>query len=239
MRKKLFVVLSAALLGLTATGAAHAQSDSPGTIVDVASANPDFSTLVTAVKAAGLVETLSGKGPFTVFAPTNAAFAALPAGTLDALLKDPKGALTDILKLHVIAGAVDSKAATAAAGTNVDSLGGPIAVELKGDKLLVGGATVIKADIKASNGIIHVIDAVITKPAAAATATAETTVAEAAAPETTVAESTATPTKVNTGDDGLAAQSSRSTTLFVLLAIAAFVGLGTSSVALVRGRRSR
>ena len=230
MRRPLFVILSAAVLSLTATGIAHAQSDSPGTIVEVASANPDFSTLVTAVKAAGLVDTLSGKGPFTVFAPTNAAFEALPKGTLDALLKDPKGALTDILKLHVIAGAVDSKAATAAAGGNVDSLGGPIAVALNGDKLTVGGATVVTADIKASNGIIHVIDAVITKPAAAA---------EAATTTAAGAEDTATPTEVATGDDGLAASNHRSPLLFVLVALAACGGVGVSSVALARGRRGR
>jgi uncharacterized surface protein with fasciclin (FAS1) repeats len=139
-----------------------------GTIVDIAVATPELSTLVTAVTAAGLAPTLAGEGPFTVFAPTNAAFAALPEGTLEALLADPTGALAEILQLHVIAGAaVDSAAAVAAAGTTIETLGGPVRVELVGDTLTIGGAAVIMTDIVASNGIIHVIDAVITEPAMA------------------------------------------------------------------------
>ena len=164
-RRALFAALSVvALTFVGGSGVAVAQSE-PGTIVEVASGNPDFSTLVKAVTEAKLAETLSGPGPFTVFAPTNAAFDALPAGTLDSLLKDPTGALANILKLHVISGAVDSKAAIAAAGGNVETLGGPVSVKLDGDKLIVGGATVVTADLKASTGIIHVIDAVITAPA--------------------------------------------------------------------------
>lgn len=215
MRKALFAVLSAVAVSVAAGGAvAQAQSDSPGTIVEVAAANPDFSTLVTAVTKAELVETLSGKGPFTVFAPTNAAFEALPAGTLDTLLADPKGALTDILKLHVLSGAVDSKAAIAAAGGTVDTLGGPVTVELKGDKLIVGGATVVTTDIKASNGIVHVIDAVITKPASSA------------------------PTEVATGDDGLAATSNSRGLMLVLVGGLAFAGIAASSLVLARSRRN-
>ncbi len=213
MRKALFTLLSVAMLSITAgNSTALAQSEEPGTVVEVASGNPDFSTLVTAVKAAGLVETLSGKGPFTVFAPTNDAFEKLPAGTLDTLLKDPDGALADILKLHVIGGAVDSKAAIAAAGGNVDTLGGPISVALDGENLVVGGATVVTADLKASNGIIHVIDTVITKPAASA------------------------PSQVDTGDDGLAATSG-SNTLVLAFGALAVLGIGTSSLALARNRR--
>lgn len=212
MRKALFAALSAFALTIGGAGAAMAQ-DEPGTIVEVASANPDFSTLVTAVTAAELGETLSGPGPFTVFAPTNAAFEALPAGTLDTLLKDPTGALADILKLHVLSGAVDSKAAIAAAGGNVETLGGPVSVALDGDKLVVGGATVVTADLKASNGIIHVIDAVITAPA------------------------TAAPTEVATGTDGLAASSSNSATLLMLVAGLAVIGIGSSSVVVARARR--
>ncbi len=204
--------MSAFALSIAGIGVAVAQEE-PGTIVEVASANPDFSTLVTAVTAAELGETLSGEGPFTVFAPTNAAFEALPEGTLDTLLKDPKGALADILKLHVISGAVDSKAAIAAAGGNVDTLGGPISVALDGDKLVVGGATVVTADLKASNGIIHVIDAVITAPA------------------------TAAPTEVATGTDGLAAGSDNGGLLLLAAAALAVVGIGGSSVAVARGRR--
>lgn len=231
MRKTLFVALSSAVLSLVAFSGAQAQSDAPGTIVEVASANPDFSTLVTAVKAAGLVETLSGKGPFTVFAPTNAAFAALPAGTLDKLLADPKGALTDILKLHVIAGSVDAAAATAAVGTEVETLGGKVAVAKAGDKLTIGGATITATDIKASNGIIHVIDAVITAPAAAATA--ETTA------ETTADAPTPTPTEVATGDDGLAASSGSNTGLLLAIGAVALMGIAASTTVLTRAKARR
>jgi len=214
MRKAMiatFVALAAVLSGFGNT--AGAQSDETKNIVEVASANPDFSTLVTAVSAAGLVETLSGPGPFTVFAPTNAAFAALPAGTLDSLLADPKGALTDILKLHVISGAVDSKAATAAAGTNVDTLGGPVAVALNGDKLTVGGATVVTTDIKTSNGVIHVIDAVITKPA------------------------TSAPTEVHSGNAGIAASTASNSLLLFIAGGLGLLGVSASSVVLIRARR--
>ncbi len=135
-----------------------------GTIVDIAAGNPDFSTLVELVTAAGLGETLSGSGPFTVFAPTNEAFAAVPADTLAALQADPTGALTDVLKLHVISGEVDAEAATAAAGTCVETLGGKVKVEKVGDGLTIGGVPIVSTDIKGSNGIIHVLGGVITAP---------------------------------------------------------------------------
>lgn len=141
-----------------------AGSEDPGTIVDIAAGNEDFSTLVTAVTEAGLVETLSGEGPYTVFAPTNAAFDALPEGTLDSLLEDPSGALTEILQLHVIAGEVDSAAAAAAVGTCVETLGGEVKVEEVDGGLTIGGAPISTTDLEASNGIIHVIDAVIVEP---------------------------------------------------------------------------
>ena len=141
-----------------------AGSEDPGTIVDIAVGNEDFSTLVTAVTEAGLVETLSGEGPYTVFAPTNAAFDALPEGTLDSLLEDPSGALTEILQLHVIAGEVDSAAAAAAVGTCVETLGGEVKVEEVDGGLTIGGAPISTTDLEASNGIIHVIDAVIVEP---------------------------------------------------------------------------
>ena len=219
MRKALTAVFAAsALLLLGAHGTAGAQEDtSTKTIVEIAQANADFSTLVTAVTEAGLAETLSGPGPFTVFAPTNEAFAALPAGTLDTLLKDPKGDLANILKLHVLSGAVDSKAAIAAAGGNVDTLGGPVSVALNGDKLVVGGATVTTADIKASNGIIHVIDAVITAPATSATTA---------------------PTSVQSGDSGLAASSSSNNSLLTIVAGLAAMGIGGSALVLSRSRRN-
>lgn len=235
MRKALIATVSAVALAFVGFGASASAQDDPGTIVDIAVGNPDFSTLVTAVTEAGLVETLSGEGPFTVFAPTNAAFDALPAGTLDSLLEDPTGALTEILQLHVIAGAVGSEAAIAAAGGTVDTLGGPITVELDGDNLVVGGATVVTPDIEASNGIIHVIDAVITSPASTDEEPAEET-AEEAAPTAAPEAAAPMPTRVDTGTGGLAAQSSTNALLLALAGMAAFAGLGTSAYALARRR---
>jgi uncharacterized surface protein with fasciclin (FAS1) repeats len=132
---------------------------SAGTIVDVASANPDFSTLVTAVTAAGLGETLSGTGPFTVFAPTNEAFAALPAGLLDKLLLPAnKEALTKILTYHVIPAKVMAADVTAGKVATVEGQKVTIATDggVKVDK-----ATVTATDVAASNGVIHVIDQVL------------------------------------------------------------------------------
>lgn len=138
--------------------------EASGTIVDVAAGNPDFATLVELVTAAGLGETLAGTGPFTVFAPTNEAFAAVPADTLAALTADPTGALTDVLKLHVISGKVDAAAATAAAGTCVETLGGKVKVEKVGEELTIGGVPIVATDVPASNGVIHVLGGVITAP---------------------------------------------------------------------------
>jgi uncharacterized surface protein with fasciclin (FAS1) repeats len=127
--------------------------------VGVASANADFSTLVAAVKAAGLVDTLGGPGPFTVFAPTNAAFAALPAGVLDKLLLPAnKATLTKILTYHVLPAEV--KAADVRAGDVTTVEGSPLAVTTDGG-VKVGGATVTATDVAASNGVIHVIDKVL------------------------------------------------------------------------------
>ena len=134
------------------------------TIVDIASSNPDFSTLVDLVTQAGLAETLAGEGPFTVFAPTNEAFAKVDPATVSALTADPQGALADVLKLHVISGEVMATDATAAVGTCVDTLGGKVKVEQSGDNLTIGGATIVDTDITASNGVIHVLDGVITAP---------------------------------------------------------------------------
>ena len=233
MRKALIASLTVVAMVMGFAGAASAQDD-PGTIVDIAAGNPDFSTLVTAVTEAGLAETLSGEGPFTVFAPTNAAFEALPEGTLDSLLADPQGALADILKLHVVSGSVDAAAATAAAGGTVDTLGGPVSVELQGESLVVGGATVVTADIQASNGIIHVIDAVITEPAQQAPAPAP---APAPADDAQDDGAMPMPNRVDTGDSGLAAQGG-STLLLSLLAVVALGGAGASTVALARARRT-
>ena len=128
-------------------------------IVDTAVAAGDFSTLVTAVKAAGLVETLKGEGPFTVFAPTDGAFAKVPTDTLNALLGD-KAALANVLTYHVVAGnvmAADVVKLTSA----VTVQGQAVSIEVKDGKVYVDGSQVVATDIKASNGVIHVIDAVI------------------------------------------------------------------------------
>jgi uncharacterized surface protein with fasciclin (FAS1) repeats len=135
-------------------------------LVDTAVAAGAFGTLVAAVKAAGLVDTLKGAGPFTVFAPTDAAFAALPAGTVDDLLKpENKAKLAEILTYHVVAGRV--MAADLAGKTmQVKSVqGGEIAVNAT-QGVTVNGATVVTPDVGASNGVIHVIDAVILPPTA-------------------------------------------------------------------------
>lgn len=133
-----------------------------GTIVEVASASPDFSTLVAAVDAAGLVETLSGEGPFTVFAPTNDAFDALPAGVLDALLlPENKETLTKILTYHVVPGEVTSDQVTAGDVATVE--GQDVTLGTDGG-VTVNDATVVTADVAASNGVIHVIDAVLIPP---------------------------------------------------------------------------
>lgn len=134
------------------------------TIVDIAAGDDQFSTLVELVTAAGLAETLSGEGPFTVFAPTNSAFAAVPQETLDALAADPQGALTEVLQLHVISGNVTAADATAAAGTCVETLGGQVKIEEVDGGLTIGGANITTTDIEAANGTIHVIDGVITAP---------------------------------------------------------------------------
>lgn len=129
-------------------------------IVDIAAGNEDFSTLVAAVKAAGLVETLKGEGPFTVFAPTNAAFAALPEGTVEGLLKpENKEKLVAILTYHVVAGKV--MAADVKAGEVPTVQGGKATVAITDGKVTIDGANVVKTDIAASNGVIHVIDKVI------------------------------------------------------------------------------
>jgi len=131
-------------------------------IVTIASGNEDFTTLVAAVGAAGLVETLQGDGPFTVFAPTDAAFAALPAGLVDKLLlPENKDLLVKILTYHVVAGKVMSTDVMAGEVASVE--GQNITITTEGG-VKVNGANVVTVDIEASNGVIHVIDAVILPP---------------------------------------------------------------------------
>ena len=129
-------------------------------IVDTAVAAGAFSTLVKAVQAAGLVETLKGPGPFTVFAPTDDAFAKLPAGTLDAVLAD-KAKLTAILTYHVVPGKVLAKDVVGLNGKSVKTVqGGMLKVDTSSG-VKIGDATVVKADVMTSNGVIHVIDTVL------------------------------------------------------------------------------
>ena len=130
-------------------------------IVENAANSSDHTTLVAAVKAAGLAETLSGAGPFTVFAPTNEAFNKLPAGTVDNLLKpEMKGDLTSILTYHVVPGAF--KAADLKDGQKLKTVQGKeLTVSIKDGKVMIDGATVTVADVVSSNGVTHVIDAVV------------------------------------------------------------------------------
>ncbi len=135
----------------------------PGDIVDIAAADGRFQTLVTAVQAAGLEETLRGEGPFTLFAPTDDAFAALPAGTVPSLLNDT-AALTEILLYHVVSAAVyASQVVELSHATTVQ--GQPVAVSVASDgRVFINDAQVVITDIQATNGVIHVIDTVITPP---------------------------------------------------------------------------
>lgn len=148
----------------TASSSSSATAPATADIVDTAVAAGSFNTLAQALTAAGLVETLKGPGPFTVLAPTDAAFAALPAGTLDSLLANPDQ-LRAILTYHVIAGnhpASEVVTMTSAATVN----GANVAIDASsGSVRLNGSATVTTADVQASNGIIHVIDAVLLPPA--------------------------------------------------------------------------
>jgi uncharacterized surface protein with fasciclin (FAS1) repeats len=169
---KLTNLFAATLIALS--GAAYAdhhstaktamtETKAAGTIVDIAAGNADFSTLVAALKAAGLVETLSGAGPFTVFAPTNAAFAKLPAGTVESLLKpENKAKLTSILTYHVVAGKV--LAADVVGLKSANSVQGSAIKIDASNGVKVNDATVTATDIVGSNGVIHVIDSVIMPP---------------------------------------------------------------------------
>jgi uncharacterized surface protein with fasciclin (FAS1) repeats len=160
MRKWLLVIVAVALLAM-AVAPAFAQGR---TIVDIAVADGRFDTLVAAVTAAGLADTLSSPGPFTVFAPTDAAFAALGDDLIADLLADPDGLLTDILLYHVVAGEVPASAVvTLSNATTVN--GAPVFIEVvDGGVVLDRQVNVIITDIRASNGIIHVIDSVLLPP---------------------------------------------------------------------------
>jgi uncharacterized surface protein with fasciclin (FAS1) repeats len=183
MRKSVLAGLAIAALTLTGCAAAEEEvaesveetmveeapmeeapaEEAPGTVVDVAVAAGTFTTLAAALEAAGLVETLQGEGPFTVFAPTDEAFAALPDGLLEALLlPENVDVLTAILTYHVVSGAVF--AADVTTGDVATLEGSNIAIDTANGVVLNGSATVTAADVVASNGVIHVIDAVILPP---------------------------------------------------------------------------
>ena len=146
---------------LTFTSTAQCQSKD---IVDLAAGNDNLSTLVTAVKAADLVDVLKGNGPYTVFAPTNEAFAALPEGTLEMLLKpENKEKLVAVLTYHVVSGKVMSNdLSNGQKATTVQ--GEKVKVAIKGKEVRISGAKVAAADVAASNGVVHVIDRVILPP---------------------------------------------------------------------------
>ena len=160
IRNRFFAGIAVAALSAGTAAAIPVQAQEQD-IVDTAVAAGSFKTLAKALQAAGLVDTLKGKGPFTVFAPTDEAFAKLPAGTLESLLKpENKQKLTEILTYHVVAGKV-----TAAQAMKVNSAktvnGKQLKISTSGGTVMVDDAKVGKADVMASNGVIHVIDSVI------------------------------------------------------------------------------
>lgn len=179
--KKIFLVMASAFLVMTASAQMKEKTVEVGgaamypskNIVANAVNSADHTTLVAAVKAAGLVETLQSAGPFTVFAPTNAAFGKLPAGTVETLVKpENKATLTKILTYHVVAGKFDAKsiAALIKEGNGTATLktvaGGELKASMKGKKLVLtdekGGMSVVTiADVYQSNGVIHVVDTVV------------------------------------------------------------------------------
>jgi uncharacterized surface protein with fasciclin (FAS1) repeats len=154
------IVLGTLMLGMAASTVSSQSKD----IVDTAVANGSFKTLAAALQAAGLVDTLKGAGPFTVFAPTDAAFAKLPAGTVETLLKpENKDELRRVLTYHVVSGKVGAAEVTKMNSAKAVS-GDTIRVAVKDGKVMINNATVVTADVGASNGVIHVIDTVILPP---------------------------------------------------------------------------
>lgn len=159
MKKALLFATTLAFAGASISANAEDKKD----IVDIAAGNENFTTLVAAVKAAGLVDTLKSEGPFTVFAPTNAAFAALPEGTVENLLKEEnKAQLVAILTYHVVGAKV--MAADVKSGEVKTVQGSPVTLAVKEGSVTINGANITATDIEASNGVIHVIDKVILPP---------------------------------------------------------------------------
>lgn len=162
MKKIILAALALSVLPATVQ-ADHHNETAKKNIVETAVA-AKFNTLVAAVKAGGLVETLSGEGPFTVFAPTDEAFEKLPEGTLESLLKpENKDQLVAILKYHVVSGKVPAK--TVVTLDSAETLGGKVSIEVKDGTVMLNDKTkVVKTDVMTSNGIIHVIDSVLLPP---------------------------------------------------------------------------
>jgi uncharacterized surface protein with fasciclin (FAS1) repeats len=161
VNRKTILFLLAGALAATSVFAEPAKSGSGKDIVDTAVAAGSFKTLAAALKAAGLVETLKGAGPFTVFAPTDEAFAKLPAGTVETLLKpENKAKLTAILTYHVVPGNVPSTQAVKLTSAKTVN-GKELTLKVDGGSLFIDKAKVVKADVNASNGVIHVIDTVV------------------------------------------------------------------------------
>ena len=157
---KKITLIAAAFAALVLVTINNLSAAEQKTIVGVAAGAGQFNTLVAAVKAAGLVETLNGKGPFTVFAPTDEAFAKLPAGTVENLLKpENKEKLVAVLTYHVLPGKLMAADVTTTHAKTVN--GKTLAIKVDDGKVTVGRANVVKTDIAASNGVIHVIDAVL------------------------------------------------------------------------------
>ena len=161
MRKQLLPFVGAAIVALALPSASHAQNVD---IMETAKAAGNFKTFEKAVADAGLTETLKGSGPFTVFLPTDAAFAKLPPGRLAALMKD-KSALKEVLLYHVVTGTVTAAHIAKLNGNGKKTAEGADAqIMMMGSDIMINNANVTKADIKASNGIIHIIDAVMLPP---------------------------------------------------------------------------
>jgi uncharacterized surface protein with fasciclin (FAS1) repeats len=157
-----FTAAAIAVVGVMA-GSAVVRAQQPKDIVETAVAAGSFKTLAAALQAAGLVETLKGKGPFTVFAPTDAAFAKLPKGTVEELLKpENKAKLAAILTYHVVPGAVMAAQVITMNGQEAKTVNGQaVKITVSGGAVTVGAAKVVTTDIKATNGVIHVIDSVM------------------------------------------------------------------------------
>ena len=170
--RRLFAALGiTAVLALVAVDAVSYADPEPttyqaatamGDIVDIAASDGRFTTLVAAVQAAGLVDTLKSDGPVTVFAPTDEAFAQLPAGTVEALLADIPS-LTNVLLYHVVPGAVSSADVMQLSAADTAS-GNPVSITSSGGMVMINGSHVVITDIEATNGVIHVIDAVLLPP---------------------------------------------------------------------------